>query len=157
MKTLVVYYSRTGRTKYVAELIAKELKADLEELVDDKERVGGWGFFTSILDALFGRQTNIEQLGISTKSYDLIIIGQPVWAGKPVPAVRTFAKRYKLIGKDVAFFVTLDKSGADACLKETRKLFLASKILMTRPFIKPLDNKEKTEKEVRRFVEKLLM
>jgi len=44
MKTLVVYYSRTGKTKFVAEKIAVELKADVEEVVDLKSRSGRFGF-----------------------------------------------------------------------------------------------------------------
>jgi hypothetical protein len=44
MKTLVVYYSRTGNAKFVAETAAKELGADVEEIVDRKSRAGplGW-------------------------------------------------------------------------------------------------------------------
>ena len=36
MRTLVVYYSRTGNTKFVAEKIAEYLKADLCEVVEKK-------------------------------------------------------------------------------------------------------------------------
>ena len=37
MKTLVVYYSRTGNTKYVAEKIAENLGAEICEVVDKKK------------------------------------------------------------------------------------------------------------------------
>ena len=33
MKVLVIYYSRTGNTKFVAEKIAQELEADIEEII----------------------------------------------------------------------------------------------------------------------------
>jgi flavodoxin len=38
------YYSRTGNAKFVAETAAKELGADVEEIVDKKSRAGplGW-------------------------------------------------------------------------------------------------------------------
>jgi len=44
MKTLVAYYSRTGNTKKVAVEIAKNLKADIDEIIDKKDRSGmiGW-------------------------------------------------------------------------------------------------------------------
>ena len=44
MKVLVVYYSRTGNTKFVAEAIAQSLEADIEEIKDGKNRMGVFGF-----------------------------------------------------------------------------------------------------------------
>ena len=44
MKCLVVYYTRTGKTKFVAEAIATQLGADLEEVVDLKKRGGAIGW-----------------------------------------------------------------------------------------------------------------
>ncbi|MBE3088681.1 MAG: flavodoxin family protein, partial [Actinobacteria bacterium] len=41
---LVVYYSRTGTTRKVAEYITKQLGADMEEIIDMKKRSGIWGF-----------------------------------------------------------------------------------------------------------------
>ncbi|MEJ2126263.1 MAG: flavodoxin family protein [Candidatus Bathyarchaeota archaeon] len=36
MKALVVYYSKTGNTKYVAEKIAENLGAEISEITDKK-------------------------------------------------------------------------------------------------------------------------
>ena len=43
-RTLVAYYSRTGNTRHVAEVIAAELGAELEPIVDRAERRGRLGF-----------------------------------------------------------------------------------------------------------------
>lgn len=51
MRSLVVYYSRTGNTRYVAEKIATEFNADLEEIIDKKNRSGSLGYAISRLDA----------------------------------------------------------------------------------------------------------
>jgi flavodoxin len=40
MKSLVVYYTRTGKTKSAAEAIATQLGADIEEIVDLKKTAG---------------------------------------------------------------------------------------------------------------------
>ena len=36
MKILVIYYSKTGNTKYVAQKIAEQLNAELSEITDKK-------------------------------------------------------------------------------------------------------------------------
>ena len=46
MKKLVVYYSRTGNTKVVAEKIANQLNADISEIIDRKNRKGRLVFLT---------------------------------------------------------------------------------------------------------------
>jgi len=43
LKSLVVYYSRTGNARFVAETIAAEIGADVEEVVDMKKRSGPLG------------------------------------------------------------------------------------------------------------------
>ena len=61
MKILVVYYSRTGNTKFVAEEITAELNADMEEIVDLKSRGGKMGWLSASRDATGNRQTNIGE------------------------------------------------------------------------------------------------
>ena len=53
MKTLVVFYSRTGTTKKVGENIAKILKCDSEEIFDTKDRMGVVGYMQAGKDAMF--------------------------------------------------------------------------------------------------------
>lgn len=52
MKSLVVFYSRTGNTRRVAEMIAGEMKADLQELVDKKSRKGPIALLRAGRDAI---------------------------------------------------------------------------------------------------------
>ncbi|MEN7982665.1 MAG: flavodoxin family protein [Nanoarchaeota archaeon] len=104
MKILVVYYSRTGNTKLVAEQIAKLLNADLDEIIDEKDRkrkVIGW--VISGYDALKKELTKINHKE-NPKNYNLVIIGTPNWAGTMTPAIRTYLTKNKL--KNVAFFCT---------------------------------------------------
>ena len=81
MKTLVVYYTRTGNTKFAAETIAAELRAEMEEVIDLKKRRGRLAYLPSGRDAIEGKETEIAQTSRNPTDYDLIIIGQPVWAG----------------------------------------------------------------------------
>jgi hypothetical protein len=47
MKALVVYYSRTGNTEKVALELANELNADIERIIDTKDRSGAIGYLVA--------------------------------------------------------------------------------------------------------------
>lgn len=111
MKTLVVYYSRTGNTKKVGEEISKELGADSEEVIDLKNRKGALGYFISGKDAMQKKLTKIKPIEKDPKKYDRIIIGTPVWGSNMAPAIRTYLTNNKLDGKKVNFFCTAGGSG----------------------------------------------
>lgn len=112
-KVLVVYYSRTGTTKKVAEALALKYKADMEEIVDTKSRSGLLGYILSGRDAIKGASTTIKPMKYNPADYDLVIIGSPVWASRVIPPIRTYIDQNKKTLKNVAFFITQAGSGAD--------------------------------------------
>ncbi len=106
MKSLVVYYTRTGNARFVAETIAAEIGADVEEIIDLKKRSGALGWLSGGSDARRGKETEIAPTKKSPADYDLIIVGTPVWAARPTPAITTYLKKNDLSGKKVALFFT---------------------------------------------------
>ena len=111
-KILIVYYSRTGTTRMVAEKLAKLLEADIEEIRERKERAGALGFLVGIKDSILDKPAEL----ISTHAVedrDIIIIGMPVWADAPPPAIRAFVRQYDLTGKKIFAFCTHRGSGGD--------------------------------------------
>ena len=106
MKSLIVYYSRTGNARYVAQTIASQIGAEIEEVVDLKKRGGIFGFLSGGKDARNGKETEISPSTKSPTDYDLIVVGSPIWAGKPTPAIVTYLKKNDLSGKKVALFFT---------------------------------------------------
>ena len=146
MKTLVVYYTRTGNAKFVAETVAAEIGADLEEVVDMKKREGAFGWLSAGRDAMGQKETEIAPTKRSPADYDLVVIGQPVWAGNPTPAIRTYLKRNDLSGKKVALFFT-DRS--DQVVEKTKALipnstFVGDLTILAREF----GNKEDVKKKI---------
>ena len=105
-KHLVVFYSRTGNTKRIAEAVSTGLQCDLEELVDTKKRGGFLGYMKSARNAGSGKETEIGEIQKNPGEYDVVIIGTPVWVGKMAPAIRTYLNRYRDQLKSVAFFCT---------------------------------------------------
>jgi flavodoxin len=62
LKSLVLFYSRSGNTRRVAEMIARQLEADIQELVDKKGRAGMLGFLRAGRDAMKKKTTELESL-----------------------------------------------------------------------------------------------
>ena len=106
MKTLVVFYTRTGTTKKAAEAIAKELGCDIEELSDGKDRKGLIGWIMAGKDAGQKTMEKLKELEHNPSGYDLVIIGTPVWNFSVSSPVRTFLITHKDRLKKVAFFFT---------------------------------------------------
>ncbi len=122
MRTLVVYYSRTGVTRAVAKRIAEALSADVEELIDTKNRKGPLGFLLAGKDAALQKHVPIEPPQTNPAEYDLVVIGTPVWAGTVSTAVRAYLTGP---GRDIrraAWFCTTAKSGIPAALKTMQAL-----------------------------------
>lgn len=113
MTYLVVYYSRTGNNRAIAESIANQLSADIDEIVDKKNRQGRLNWLLAGKDSRSGKLTEIEYQK-NPQDYDTIIIGSPIWAWNPIPPLRTYLQQVDLSGKRVAFFIC---SKSDAYIK----------------------------------------
>ena len=104
MTYLVVYYSRTGNNRTIAESIAKRLSADIDEIIDKKNRQGRLNWLLAGKDSRSGKLTKIE-FQKNPQDYDTITIGFPIWAWSPIPPLRTYLQEVDLKGKRVAFFI----------------------------------------------------
>ena len=112
MKTLVVFYSRTGSTKKIAGDLAKKLDADLDEIIDHTNRSGIKGWILGGRDAMKKSLTEIS-IKKNPKNYDLVVIGTPIWVGASTPAFRTYLTQFKNDLKKAAIFTTSGSDGPE--------------------------------------------
>lgn len=106
MKTLVVYYSRTGTTKTVAEELQKNLGADIEEISAPEAKLGLLGYLKAGHKAMANKKMKIEDTKLNSAEYDLVLIGTPVWSWTVSSPVRAYIEDNKDSLKKVAFFCT---------------------------------------------------
>lgn len=79
--TLILYYSRTGYTKLIAETIAKGMGADIIEIKEvGTDRAGTWGFITAGIAAFFDQHGPITPEKINFNGHKNIIIASPIWS-----------------------------------------------------------------------------
>jgi len=147
MKSLVIYYTRTGKTKSVAKAIASQLGADIEEVVDLKKRQGKIGWIMGGKDATRKSLTEIAPTKMALADYDLIVIGTPIWAWSPTPAIRTYISKNNLSGKNVALFYTFDADLKQAA-QRTKELLPNVNIVSELLLANPSGEEEETEKKI---------
>ena len=119
-KTLIVYHSRTGYTRRVAQDLAGRLGADLDEIRIVLPLHGVLGYMACAIEAMAGLAPALRPMRHKPADYDLVVIGTPVWFWSLSSPVRSWLERFARRGKRFAFFCTMGGSGA-TCVFETMK------------------------------------
>lgn len=104
-KPLVLYYSRTGHTKIVADELARQLLCQQEEIISKKSR-HYLGILNCVADQLFGFNDRMVPLSHTVQDYTPLVIVSPLWMHKLASPVRTCIKNANLKDRDVYLFVT---------------------------------------------------
>jgi len=116
MKTLITYYSYSGITEKVMdifkEVLEKRTELKIQRLKPKKEITS---FFGQCIAARSKKRCQIEEALFDASSYDTIIIGLPVWAFAPTPAINTYLD--KVTGLSNKKLIVLLTSGSGAGVK----------------------------------------
>lgn len=123
-KKLVVFFSATGTTKKIAQMIAAASDSDLYEIVpkvlytksdlnwmDKKSR-------SSVEMSDKTIRPEIEDNELDIKAYNEIILGFPIWWYVAPTIVNTFLEKYDFTGKKIVLFATSGGSGFGNTVKE---------------------------------------
>jgi flavodoxin len=105
-KALIIFYSNTGNTRRIAEAIAALGNWPTAEIRDITSRRGAWGNLRCALESVLKIKPRIEFDSPVLSSFDLIIIGTPVWVGHIASPVRSFLAMHHHSLQRVAFFCT---------------------------------------------------
>lgn len=116
-KKLVAFFSASGTTKKVAQMIAEEVKADLFEIepkvsytkadldwMNKKSRSS-----VEMSDKKYRPEIMKKKMYMS--SYDEILLGFPIWWYVAPTIVNTFLEAYDFSGKKIVLFATSGGSG----------------------------------------------
>lgn len=118
-KTLIVYYSATGNTKEVADMIAKETDGTLFEIepknpYSDEDL--NYGDDNSRVTREYNNENarNVELISTTVDnwdSYDTVFIGYPIWWGIAAWPIDNFIKDNDFSDKTIIPFCTSSSSG----------------------------------------------
>ncbi|HHV71097.1 MAG TPA: flavodoxin [Clostridia bacterium] len=157
LKKLVVYYSLEGNTKFIAEVIADKIGAELLELKPQTE-INSRGFlkyFVGGRQSLFKQSPKLESLTKNPQDYDLLFIGTPVWAWNYAPPLRSFFSSVKLSGKKIALFCCCQGQKGKT-FAEMRKALAGNEILGEKEFFNPLNNRNENKKTAEEWAKQII-
>lgn len=125
-KRLVVFFSASGTTKKVAEMIASAADADMYEItpkqpyskadlnwMDKKSRSS-----VEMSDKKF--RPEISDTDVLIDQYDEIILGFPIWWYVAPTIMNTFLEKYDFTGKKIVLFATSGGSGFGNTVSELK-------------------------------------
>jgi flavodoxin len=107
-KYLVLYYSKTGNSKFLAEQIAQALPGDIREITCSVNSIGML-FLISLLK--WGVRINISKQDLS--NYEEVVILGPIWGGTLIAPLRSIIKKCRKASKVMHFAVSCETSEAE--------------------------------------------
>lgn len=105
---LLVYFSYTGHTKYIAEIIKQNINCDVIRL---EPVIPYSNDYNKVVNDEQNQESSdiipeIKDINIDLDLYDTIIIGTPVWWYRSAPVIRAFLKKYDLSNKIIIPYAT---------------------------------------------------
>ena len=128
-KTAVVYFSATGNTREVAEQIAKEINADIYEIVPAEEYTAeDLNYNNDNCSANLEMNDEAARPAIqgelsAVTDYEVIYLGYPIWWGTCPRIIQTFLESYDVSSAEVYTFCTSGSSGIDKSISDLRALY----------------------------------
>lgn len=98
MKTLILYYSKSGNNKYLAGKIAESLQADIEPIRTAP-------FPIVLLSTWLKFKIRIKPFKNLIEDYDKVIICGPIWMGQLIAPLRDVITKYRSRIKSLYFVI----------------------------------------------------
>jgi DNA-binding transcriptional ArsR family regulator len=123
IRACIIFYSYSGVTRGIAETFRNVTGCDLVEVKPVKAYTWRNLFPTGIVRARNLACDPIEPSEIDVSGYDLLIVGTPVWVGRPTPPINCAVKALRgCEGKMAVPFITYLNQPGDALAILSREL-----------------------------------
>lgn len=129
-KILIAFYSHSGNTRRVAELIQKAVGGTLFEIEPTAEYPVSYNTVVEQAkkEIKSGKRPALKMLP-DVSEYDTIVVGTPNWWSTAAPPIMTFLEGLKLSSKQLAFFCTHGGGGQGHIFKDMSAACSDSKVL----------------------------
>ncbi|MDR2939208.1 MAG: hypothetical protein LBV08_02695 [Clostridiales bacterium] len=121
MKTLVLFYSYSGKTRKLAEELAKKENAEIIEVKEKNKRSKFNAYVFGSIAAVQRKQAEIMPINCDFSQYGKIIVLVPIWAGRPAPAMNNIINALPA-GKEVELIFTSGSGNSKGSAEKTKGL-----------------------------------
>lgn len=128
-KVAVVFFSGTGNTREIANLLAKEADADIFEIIPENTYTSDdLNYHDDNCRANQEMNDDSARPAISNdlnavSEYDVIYLGYPIWWGTAPRIIQTFIESYDISVATVYMFCTSGGSGIEKSISDLRQLY----------------------------------
>jgi flavodoxin len=128
---LIVYFSRSGNTRKIANLIQQEVGGTMHEIRPEAPYPDAYNATVDQAkqEIQAGYKPALQSTLDNVESYGTIFVGSPNWWSTIAPPVVTFLSEHDLSGKTIAPFCTHGGGGLGSIAKDIAKLCPRSTIL----------------------------
>lgn len=126
MKSAVIYYSRGGATKGIAEKIGNTFGSDM--IFVEPEKAYG-SYFSAIIrngrEKVTKNAAKVKTPAANLSGYDVVFVGFPVWYGTMPTFMQEYFKNCDIKGKKIVPFATAAANGKASSLATVKDIFSA--------------------------------
>lgn len=123
-KILVLYFSRSGNTREIAQQIHQKVGGDIAEIKTVTPYPQNYNDTTKQAkeELESGFKPKLQAIGVDIAQYDAIFIGSPIWWSTVATPVISFLSQNDMAGKTLIPFVTHGGSGVARSVSNIKEL-----------------------------------
>lgn len=143
-----------GHIKYLSEILAKNLDADLLPIIKERPypKKGFFKYFIGGMDATFKRNIVLKQPLPDPSSYDVLVLATPVHAGTLCSPIYSFLKQVDMTNKKVYLIAHSRGGDPKRCLQTIKDTVPSLKVLGESSFIESENLDEQKVVEISQFI-----
>lgn len=117
-KILVLYFSKTGHSKNVADYIARLIDCDIEKIIPKRDLDRTLPMFLEVLSSSFSKASQIVPCEKPISKYENVIICCPIWCGNIPASVRGLLNHKDKRIKNLSFIFSSSKFSDEKIIRK---------------------------------------
>ena len=121
-KNLIVYYSRTGTARLVAEQMAAQSGWQLAEVSDEYPRAGFFGDLRCMIETVFRKRIKYHYAGPPLDEVEQVVVLAPIWMGHLASPMRDFLIDQSPFSANLSVICVMASRGAFNAIEEVMRV-----------------------------------